>query len=166
MYIFEIYQSLCLLIAVDSFCAVGISGRFQCFVSMQVQMLKLSSGRINVNSRFMNSFSNRCTPLLIRLAPLDFVISKYALVLSQTGKVRAQMLASNVTPISPNIGSFPYNCSALTTMSAAGALCLYHHHLISSRTAAFTCALQRIPSEPENAPNRRSSNCPHDLGTR
>lgn len=87
MYIFEIYQSLCLLIAVDSFCAVGISGRFQWFVSMQVQMLKLSSGRINVNSRFMNSFSNRCTPLLIRLAPLDFVISNYALVLSQTGKV-------------------------------------------------------------------------------
>lgn len=90
MYIFEIYQSLCLLIAVGSFYAVGISGRSQCFVSMQVQMLKLSSGRIN--SRFMNSFSNRCTPLLIRLAPLDFVISNYALVLSQTGKVRAQML--------------------------------------------------------------------------
>ena len=92
MYIFEIYQSLCLLIAVDSFCAVGISGRFQYFVSMQVQMLKQSSERINVNSRFMNSFSNRCTPLLIRLAPLDFVISNYALALSQTGKVRAQML--------------------------------------------------------------------------
>ena len=41
MYIFEIYQSLCLLIAVDNFCAVVILGSFQCFVSMQVQMPKL-----------------------------------------------------------------------------------------------------------------------------